>query len=76
MAALTEARMAVIGHHCPTTTTLSSRLKLFDDTPNGYGALAGTVIGQQGEGPLRKPNPYPSRPEQHILRVYASAFAP
>jgi hypothetical protein len=33
------------------------------------------AIGQQGEGALRKPNPYPSRPE-HILRVYASALAP
>jgi len=33
--------MAVIGHHCPTTTTLSRRFEVVDDTFNGYGALAG-----------------------------------
>ena len=35
------ARRAVIGHHSPTTTTLSRRFEVVDNAPDGYGALAG-----------------------------------
>jgi hypothetical protein len=32
------ARRAVIGHHCPTTTTLSRRFEVVDDALDGYDA--------------------------------------
>ena len=35
------ARRAVIGHHCPTTTTLSRRFEVVDNALDGYEAPNG-----------------------------------